>query len=105
MFHRATTCIEFWVLDDVEEHKWWRHYYMLPPLWVNLVENYQLYILYIVEMARNGEIVLASLGLYDPFYIFYYNMKRKTITRIKIQGIEAFKGRYVYTFIDHIEDV
>ncbi|XP_023639019.1 F-box protein At3g49450 [Capsella rubella] len=102
MFNKRTTCIELWVLDDVDEQKWSRHLYILPPLWKNVVANDWLYI---VGMTRNGEIVLTSFGLYDPFYIFYYNMKRNTIIRVKIHGIEAFKGRKIYTFIDHVEDV
>lgn len=102
-FFRRTTCIELWVLDDVEEQKWSRHYYILPPLWETVVvENY---CLRTVGMTRNGEIVLTSLGIYDPFYIFYYNIERNTITRVKIQGMEACKGRKIYTFIDHVEDV
>ncbi|XP_010445677.1 PREDICTED: F-box protein DOR-like [Camelina sativa] len=58
-----------------------------------------------VGMTSNGEIVFSPLGLSDPFYIFYYNMDKNTVVRVKIQGIGPVSGQDIYTFVDHVEDV
>ncbi|AED95099.1 F-box associated ubiquitination effector family protein [Arabidopsis thaliana] len=43
----------------------------------------------LVGVTQRNEIVLATCYAV-PFYLFYYNMERKTIIRLQIQGMEVF---------------
>ncbi|MGS7457244.1 hypothetical protein, partial [Mycobacterium tuberculosis] len=55
-----------------------------------------------------NEIVLAPRCKTGPFVdVFYCNIERKTIVRLQIQlqGREAFEKKYIYTFVEHVEDV
>ncbi|KAH0875285.1 hypothetical protein HID58_072647 [Brassica napus] len=51
------------------------------------------------------EIVLSELYISDPFYVYYYNIKSNTVTRVEIQGMSAFKDFIVHASLDHVEDV
>ncbi|CAA7055989.1 unnamed protein product [Microthlaspi erraticum] len=100
---RRTTSLELHVLDDVEKQKWSYHSYTLPPQLENLfVGDISLGI---VGMTCNGEIVFSQRRLHDPFYIYYYNVEKNTIVRVRIQGIGPAKGQWISTFIDHLENV
>ncbi|KAL1207748.1 F-box protein [Cardamine amara subsp. amara] len=102
-FSSETTSIELWVADDVEKNKWSHRIYVLPPLWRNLVADTKLHI---VGMTGNDELVLSPRVLLDPFYIFFYNLEKNSIVRVRIQGIESTtKRQYIRTYIDHIQDV
>ncbi|EFH67592.1 hypothetical protein ARALYDRAFT_891482 [Arabidopsis lyrata subsp. lyrata] len=59
-----------------------------------------------------GEIVWVLSRWTRPFYIFYYNVERKSLRRVEIKGIEeklliGVEGRPEehFTFIDHVENV
>lgn len=98
-----TTSLELEVLNDAEKHIWSKKIYTLPPLWKNLlVDDTRLNV---VRMTGNGEIVFSPPIIYDTFYIFYYNVERNTIVKVRIQGIENFKSQYIYTFIEHVGDI
>ncbi|WZZ44538.1 hypothetical protein YC2023_040797 [Brassica napus] len=56
-------------------------------------------------MTGDSEIVFSPSILSDPFYIFYYNAERNTTVKVRIQGIDFVKNQYIYTFIDHAEDM
>ncbi|ESQ49356.1 hypothetical protein EUTSA_v10021999mg [Eutrema salsugineum] len=103
-FGGSCTSINLKVLEDAEKHEWSEHTYVLPALWKNLVGDTTARF---VGVTRTNEIVLSSYYQYPhaPFYVFYYNTERNTITRFVIQGFEAFKGCYFHTFLDHVEDV
>lgn len=100
----SNTSFELWVLENTEPHEWSKHVYILPPLWKNVVGETRLFFL---GMIGTNEIVLSSYYSYVsmPFYIFYYNIEKKTITRLEIQGMEALEGKRCYIFLNHIENV
>ena len=58
-------------------------------------------------MTGTSDIVLSLYYLSDLFYVFYYNVERKALTRVEIQGFQEVKRLRprVYTFQDYAEDV
>ncbi|CAF1865868.1 BnaC04g42740D [Brassica napus] len=56
-------------------------------------------------MVGTNEIVLAPLFQNVPPYVIYYNVERKTITKVGIQVMEALQGKRFYTFVNYVEDV
>ncbi|XP_013628061.1 PREDICTED: putative F-box protein At1g53360 [Brassica oleracea var. oleracea] len=94
-----------WVLEDARNHKWFKHVLELSPYEEKMVENTK-----IVGMTGTGEIVFASYS-YLPISwcrVVFYNMERKTFTRVKIEGFEVEEPRvkkYIDTLIDYAENV
>lgn len=74
-----------------------------PSLWKNVVGEKTS--LLCVGVTGANEIVFSAFSSSNPFCIFYYNIERKTVTRVEIKGLEAFKGDKIWTFLDHIENV
>ncbi|CAF1707836.1 unnamed protein product, partial [Brassica napus] len=99
---RPRLLFTFYVDDDAEQHKWSKKTYILPPFWKNLGVDTRLNV---VGMTGDSEIVFSPSILSDPFYIFYYNAERNTTVKVRIQGIDFVKNQYIYTFIDHAEDI
>ncbi|XP_013624477.1 PREDICTED: F-box protein At3g49450-like [Brassica oleracea var. oleracea] len=97
-----TTSLGLMVLDDAEQHKWSKKTYILPPFWKNLGVDTRLNV---VGMTSDSEIAFSPSILSDPFYIFYYDAERNTTVKVRVQGIDFVKNQYIYTFIDHAEDV
>nr|VDD34552.1 unnamed protein product [Brassica oleracea] len=58
--------------------------------------------LHCVGVTDSNEVVLANHSLDGPFYVFYYCLESETIRRVEIQGLGAFRGFRVYTFVDHV---
>lgn len=113
---KESTCFELWVLVDAEKHEWSKHVYTLPDSWKDVIGDDKSYYfreakLYFVGMTVTNEVVLSPRYLPDPFYVFYYNLKRKTIKRVEIQGMDAFKDskvsypHKVNICLNHVEDV
>ncbi|KAG2308795.1 hypothetical protein Bca52824_028543 [Brassica carinata] len=102
IFH-TTRSFEMWVLQDSEKHEWSKHIYILPPLckYISPGEN-----LFFVGVTGADEIVLCPKSLFhEAFYVYYYNLKKGTIRRVEIQGLERLEGSYrVHTFLNHAED-
>ncbi|XP_023642475.1 putative F-box protein At3g23960 isoform X2 [Capsella rubella] len=94
-FTNRSTNFELWVLKDVVKHEWSKHIYVLPPLWKDAVNGEYLCFAGIIG---TDEIVLLSPSM--P-YVVYYNIKRKTIIKVKIQGIVT----EFHIFLNHIENV
>ncbi|CAF1853364.1 BnaC04g26650D [Brassica napus] len=110
--------LRLWLVeqDHAGKYKWSSNIYELPLSLANF---------YIVGMTGASDIVLSPLvylwrmknmknierekphHLLDPFYVFYYNVERKALTRVEIQGFQKFKRLRprVYTFQDYLEDV
>ena len=84
--------------DHAGKYKWSSNIYELTLSLANF---------YIVGMTGASDIVLSPHHLLDPFYVFYYNVERKALTRVEIQGFQKFKRLRprVYTFQDYLEDV
>ncbi|KAL0701068.1 hypothetical protein Bca4012_057190 [Brassica carinata] len=88
---------ELWVLIDAEKHEWSKHVCVLPPLWKNIVSDTMLEF---VGMTSRGEIVMSTCYLSNPFYVYYYNIEDNTITRVEVQGMEAFMKDNTVTSIE-----
>ncbi|KAL0725658.1 hypothetical protein Bca4012_040257 [Brassica carinata] len=93
--------LRLWLVeqDHAGKYKWSSSIYELPPSFGDF---------YIVGMTGTSDIVLSPYYLSDPFYVFYYNVERKALTRVEIQGFQEFKSQRpttVYTFQDYVEDV
>lgn len=91
--------IELWVLQDAE---WSNRVFVLPPSWEDVVSEY----MHISGMASSSnEIVLVPTFQSVPSYVIYFNIERKTITKVEIQGLEAFDGKNCYTYLNYVENV
>ncbi|KAL0740653.1 hypothetical protein Bca4012_082166 [Brassica carinata] len=99
---RASTSFELWVVRDAAKHEWSKHVYVLPPSWENVVAAE---IMYIAGMVGVNEIVLAPWFQREPYYVIYYNVERKTITKVGIQGLEAFQGKSFHTYLNYVQNV
>ncbi|KAJ4903431.1 F-box protein DOR [Raphanus sativus] len=92
---------ELWVLGDAAKHEWFKHVYVLPPFWKHVVEDRY----YFAGMVGVDEIVLAPMFQYVPSYVIYYNVKSKTIRKVRIQGMEALQGKRLHTYLNYVENV
>lgn len=97
-----TQIIELWVIDDIEKQKWSRHVHILPPIWRDVVAGTDIDA---VGMIGTSEVVFSPRVLSSPFYIFYFNIEKKTFRRVEIQGIGPLQGQRVYSFVNHVENV
>ncbi|WZY91071.1 hypothetical protein YC2023_047806 [Brassica napus] len=82
---------ELWVLRDTAKHEWSTHVYVLPLLWKAVVTE----TMCIDGMVGTNEIVLSACNRDVHSYVIYYNVESKTITKVGVQGIEAFQGKDV----------
>ncbi|CAN7005816.1 F-box protein At5g65850 [Brassica rapa] len=94
-----------WLLEDADGiNKWSINIYELPVSWKHpCTENFQ-----IVGMTRTCDIILSPCKFSDPFYVFYYNVERKTlVARTEIQGLQELKcdRPIVNIFQDYVEDL
>ncbi|KAL9309564.1 putative F-box protein [Arabidopsis thaliana] len=95
-FESRNEKLVFHVLGDAEKHKWSKSICILP----SVVSGKR-----IVEITCTGEIVFSpSGGSLHPFYIFFYNIERKTYTRVQIKGFKKYAD-CVHTFLDFVEDM
>ncbi|KAG7600455.1 F-box associated interaction domain [Arabidopsis suecica] len=93
--------LTLWVLEDAEKHKWSKSICILPSIVYK--KNT------IVGMTSSGELVFTPYACYlsNSFYIFFYNIEKKTYTRVNIKGFEEFKHQFtlVHTFLDFVENI
>ncbi|CAA7030991.1 unnamed protein product [Microthlaspi erraticum] len=89
--------IVLWVVEDAGNHKWSKHTYELPTL----ISSKQF-----VGMTVTGETVWSSYkNDPKPFFLDFYNLERKTCTRVDIQGFEEFKRRTIHILLDYVENL
>jgi F-box interacting protein len=94
--------IELWVLQDAEKKEWSKHTYVLPAWWQHRIGTLNLRF---VGVTRTNEIMLSPCYQTVPFDVYYFNIERKTMMSVAIQGMEAFQGHLVFTYLDHVENV
>ncbi|KAG5377316.1 hypothetical protein IGI04_041912 [Brassica rapa subsp. trilocularis] len=76
-----------------------KHVYKLPPMWEHAAaDNF----LYCAGVTCSNEVVLVKYSLYGPFYVFYYSLETETSRIVEIQGLGAFGGFRIDTFVDHV---
>ncbi|XP_009102165.1 F-box protein At1g30790 [Brassica rapa] len=96
-----------WVLDDVKEQTWSKTdtFVLSHTLW-----NIQLKF---SGTTDAGELVFAPSSFSDDFHVFYFDIKEKTMRRVKLEGVtndEEFRCRrkhlcYVSISCDHVENI
>ncbi|CAN7093490.1 unnamed protein product, partial [Brassica rapa subsp. narinosa] len=95
---------QLWVLDDTEKGKWSKHILYFPDMIFWNIKS--------VWGTDTGEVVWAQWHWKKPFYVYFYNVERKSVRRVEIQGIEekvfmdpaAHHGE-VFTFPNHVENL
>uniref|UniRef100_M4DZ42 F-box domain-containing protein n=1 Tax=Brassica campestris TaxID=3711 RepID=M4DZ42_BRACM len=97
----ARTSFELWVVRDAAKHEWFNHIYVLPPSWEDVVSE----TMYIAGMIGTNEIVFSPSYQRVPYYVIYFNVERKTITKVGIQGLEAFHGGSFHTYLNYVQNV
>ncbi|XP_010419453.1 PREDICTED: putative F-box protein At2g19630 [Camelina sativa] len=103
--HPRSTNIRLRVLEDAEKHEWSEHTYVLPASWTNTVGGPYRGLSKVVGLSRSNEIVFLNFCKPRSVYILYYSTERNAIRSVEIQGLEAFKGYSIYTYLGHVEDV
>ncbi|KAG2308842.1 hypothetical protein Bca4012_082171 [Brassica carinata] len=98
---QASKSIELWVLLDAGKREWSKHVYVLPPSWKDVVTGE----MYIVGMVGKSEIVFTPFYQCGPSYVLYFNVERTTITKVGIQGLEAFHGESFRTYLNYVQNV
>lgn len=82
---------DLWILEDVKKHVWSKQTFHLSYDLVNMTSP---------GTNKAGEIIFAPTKLShgaQPFYIFYYNVERKDLRRVRIHGIADDEGfRHCY---------
>uniref|UniRef100_A0A0D3C2W9 F-box associated beta-propeller type 3 domain-containing protein n=1 Tax=Brassica oleracea var. oleracea TaxID=109376 RepID=A0A0D3C2W9_BRAOL len=101
LVHRANASFELWVLQDAAKHEWSKLVFVLPPLWKDVVVD----TMCISGMVGKNEIVFSPIYQRDPFYVIYYNVESKTITKVGIQGLEAFQGKSLNIYLNYVENL
>ncbi|XP_013746089.2 F-box protein DOR-like [Brassica napus] len=98
---RSSTSFELWVLLDAAKQEWSNHVYVLPPSWEDVVAE----TMYIAGLVGTNVIVFSPSYQRMPYYVIYYNVERRTITKVGIQGLEAFQGKSFKTYLNYVENV
>ncbi|CAH8255523.1 unnamed protein product [Arabidopsis lyrata] len=90
--------LTLWVLEDAGKHQWSKSICILP----SIVYKKNM----IVGMTSSGELVFTPYACYLS-NIFFYNIERKTYTRVNIKGFEEFNHQFtlVHTFLDFVENI
>ncbi|CAA7018475.1 unnamed protein product [Microthlaspi erraticum] len=96
--------VVLWVVEEVAgEHKWCKRISVL----LNSHDEMQRR-LNVVGMTGGCEIVFSLYSRPKPFCIVYYNIERKTFTRVNIEGFEEFhahRTNRITTFLDYVENM
>ncbi|CAH8351498.1 unnamed protein product [Eruca vesicaria subsp. sativa] len=97
-----------WVLEDVEKQEWSKYAYILKG------DNFFPEYVSVVGVISTGEIMfsMADYISKQPFYVFYFNLERKTLQRVEIQGFGEYRDTSrpnyhmkAHVFSDHIDDL
>lgn len=98
-----------WILEDVKKHDWSKQTFELPFKLVRMTSP---------GINKAGEIIFAPKSLpltAKPFFIYYYNVEKKDIRRVRLHGIaddKEFWSRYgviynvcVSISTEHVESI
>ncbi|KAG7564759.1 F-box associated interaction domain [Arabidopsis suecica] len=73
-----------WVVEDAEKEEWSMNTFYLPESAVGLDFK-------VMNAFYTGEICLVRKELTDPFCLFYYNLDRKSMRSVTIEGLPISK--------------
>lgn len=77
--------IGLWVLEDAAKHEWSSTFFDLPRL---SGYNTKFQVFCAIGDDAAGEFVLAPRELHEsPFYVLYYDPKKKRVRKVDIEGI------------------
>ncbi|XP_010414038.2 PREDICTED: putative F-box protein At2g19630 [Camelina sativa] len=100
-FYGRDTSFDLWVLQDLEKKEWSKHVFVLhPPVWQHVVKGLRCF-----GVVGTTEFVFVPTFLCNPFYVFYYNVEKKTVVRVGVRGMQEFNGYPVDDFSNHVENV
>lgn len=104
--------IEMWVLKDAAKHEWSNQNFVLPLL---AERNTMFQVFCAIDDDDAGEFVLAPETLRaPPFYVLYYDAKKKSMRRVDIEGITEQDLQYwdvdsdlrtIYVFPGQVENL
>ncbi|CAN8315668.1 unnamed protein product [Cochlearia groenlandica] len=100
-----TRSFKLCILEDVEKGEWSEHTYELSNSCKKVFENN---LLVFLGVTRSNELVLSPYHQYyrpEPFFIYYYSLERNTAMKVRIQGLEAFEGKQVCTFVENLSSI
>ncbi|CAH2065129.1 unnamed protein product, partial [Thlaspi arvense] len=87
-----------WVVEDAEKEEWSFNTFHLPESAAGLDFK-------VMDTFHNGEICLLS----DPFHLFYYNLEKKSMRSVIIEGLPVSKFKQArqlsVTVSDHYESL
>ncbi|KAF2323782.1 hypothetical protein GH714_036899 [Hevea brasiliensis] len=77
--------LSLWILEDYWNEIWILHHIVFPTYWRKKNQNYL-----VAGTIATGEILLAPCFLSNPFYVFYYDLERSSLRRVKIRGLPEY---------------
>ncbi|CAA7036684.1 unnamed protein product [Microthlaspi erraticum] len=90
-----------WVVEDAEKEEWSLNTFHLPESAAGLD-------LKVLDAFNNGEICLVQKELSDPFCLYYYNLEKKSMRSVIIEGLPISElnqaGHRSVTVSDHYEN-
>ncbi|KAG2302033.1 hypothetical protein Bca52824_030684 [Brassica carinata] len=91
-----------WVVEDVEKEEWSMSTFHLP-------ESYAGIDFKAMDTFSSGEICLVSKEWSDPFCLFYYNLEKKRMRSVTIEGLPISDFKQIQalsvTVSDHYESL
>ncbi|CAA7036653.1 unnamed protein product [Microthlaspi erraticum] len=89
-----------WIVEDAEKEEWSMQTFHLPESALGLD-------LKVTDTVNNGEICLVPKDLSDPFCLFFYNLDKKSMRSVVIEGLPISEFNRPYgisvTVSDHHE--
>ncbi|CAH2065093.1 unnamed protein product [Thlaspi arvense] len=80
---------KMWVVEVAEKEEWSFNTFHLPESAAGLDFK-------VVDTFHNGEICLVPRQLSDPFRLFYYNLEKKSMRSVIIEGLPVSKFKQVH---------
>ncbi|KDP25256.1 hypothetical protein JCGZ_20412 [Jatropha curcas] len=76
-----------WLLEDYQNEIWTKHYIIFPS-YLKKTETGQNFI--VAGSLDTEEIIMAPQCLSTPFYVYYFDLARSKIRRVKILGLPEY---------------
>ncbi|ESQ45863.1 hypothetical protein EUTSA_v10010928mg [Eutrema salsugineum] len=86
-----------WVLEDAEKEEWSIHTFHLPESAAGLG-------FMVIDTFSNCEIGLVPCQLSDPFCLYYYNLDKKSMRSVRIEGLPVSELKRAQTISVTVSD-
>ena len=91
-----------WVVEDAEKEEWSMSTFHLPESYVGV--DFE-----VMDTFSSGEVCLVSKEWSDPFCLFYYNLEKKSMRSVAIEGLPISDFKKIQalsvTVSDHYESL